>query len=263
MNKSLGSIAFLLLSSTPDFASIIGPPPIHRNSVDTATGYETLYQGFFPAVGEQVVSFQFFNDDPSNAKWITPLILSFQAERVWQITGVGLSIQNTGAGLQTYAFGLQSGSDLIAGSNYTFGWWNGRVSGTTFTGNTGVIMLDTTESTPGFGESCPTPNCPFGPGFAPPMAGMSYTFANNFSGPNPFGTLSHPFGRVYSVQFTTAPLSSVPEPSMFWFPALVLLVATQMFRRSLPDGSPRHRLDQLSNRLTKILSQTRKLNPAG
>jgi len=43
-----------------------------------------------------------------------------------------------------------------------------------------------------------------------------------------------------------------------WQPA-----AIEMFRRSLPDGPPRHRLDQLSNRLTKILSETRKLNPAG
>ena len=37
----------------------------------------------------------------------------------------------------------------------------------------------------------------------------------------------------------------------------------EMFRRSLPDGPARHRLDQLSNRLTKILSETRKLSPAG
>ena len=37
----------------------------------------------------------------------------------------------------------------------------------------------------------------------------------------------------------------------------------EMFRRSLPDGPPRHRLDQLSNRLTKILSEIRKLNHAG
>jgi site-specific recombinase XerD len=36
---------------------------------------------------------------------------------------------------------------------------------------------------------------------------------------------------------------------------------TEMFRRSLSDGPVRHRLDQLSNRLTKILSETRKLNP--
>jgi integrase len=39
--------------------------------------------------------------------------------------------------------------------------------------------------------------------------------------------------------------------------------AIEMFRRSLPDAPPRHRLDQLSNRLTKILSETRKLDPAG
>ena len=37
----------------------------------------------------------------------------------------------------------------------------------------------------------------------------------------------------------------------------------EMFRRSLPDGPLRRRLDQLGNRLTKILSETRKLNPGG
>ena len=37
--------------------------------------------------------------------------------------------------------------------------------------------------------------------------------------------------------------------------------AIEMFRRSLPDGPPRHRLDQLSNRMTKILYEIRKLNP--
>jgi hypothetical protein len=33
--------------------------------------------------------------------------------------------------------------------------------------------------------------------------------------------------------------------------------------RSLPNGVPKHRLDQLANRLTKILVETRKLKPAG
>ena len=39
--------------------------------------------------------------------------------------------------------------------------------------------------------------------------------------------------------------------------------AIEMFRRSLPDGPPRRCLDRLSNRLTKILSEARKLSPAG
>ena len=39
--------------------------------------------------------------------------------------------------------------------------------------------------------------------------------------------------------------------------------AIEMFRRSLPDGPPRHCLDRLSNRLTKILSEARKLGPPG
>jgi integrase len=39
--------------------------------------------------------------------------------------------------------------------------------------------------------------------------------------------------------------------------------AIEMFRRSLSDAPSRQLLDRLSNRLTKILSETRKLNPAG
>jgi len=38
--------------------------------------------------------------------------------------------------------------------------------------------------------------------------------------------------------------------------------ALEMFRRSLPDGASKHRLDQLANRLAKILAESRKLNPA-
>jgi hypothetical protein len=37
----------------------------------------------------------------------------------------------------------------------------------------------------------------------------------------------------------------------------------EMFRRSLPGGFSRNCLDRLSNRLAKILSQTRKLGPPG
>jgi hypothetical protein len=39
--------------------------------------------------------------------------------------------------------------------------------------------------------------------------------------------------------------------------------AIEMFRRSLPDGPPRRCLDRLSNRLTKILGEARRLDPAG
>ena len=35
----------------------------------------------------------------------------------------------------------------------------------------------------------------------------------------------------------------------------------EMFCRSLPDSAMKHRLDQLANRLTKILAETRKLKP--
>jgi hypothetical protein len=38
--------------------------------------------------------------------------------------------------------------------------------------------------------------------------------------------------------------------------------AIEMYRRSLPNCVPKRRLDQLANRLTKILAEARKLNPA-
>jgi hypothetical protein len=44
---------------------------------------------------------------------------------------------------------------------------------------------------------------------------------------------------------------------------LFVQYAIEMLRRSLPDGAPRRCLDRLSNRLTKILSEARKLKPAG
>jgi len=34
-----------------------------------------------------------------------------------------------------------------------------------------------------------------------------------------------------------------------------------MFRRSLPNGTSKRRLDQLANRLTKVLAEIRKLKP--
>jgi hypothetical protein len=37
--------------------------------------------------------------------------------------------------------------------------------------------------------------------------------------------------------------------------------AIEMFRRSLPDGAPKHRLDQLANRLRKILAETPEAQP--
>ena len=37
----------------------------------------------------------------------------------------------------------------------------------------------------------------------------------------------------------------------------------ERFRRSLPDGAAKHRLNQLANRLTQILAETRRLNPDG
>jgi hypothetical protein len=216
-------------------AATIGPDLIQRALVDGATGYDSVYQGDFPNVGERVTDFSFFNNQTSNTRWITPLILAFEGGRVWQVTGIGTSVENTGMGVQSHSFGLQSGSDMILGSNYTFGWWNGRINGVVTTFNQGVIMFDPATSSPGFGESCPVADCSSG-GNIVPVVGNNITFANNFSGPG--GGLGSGNGRIYSVQFTTAAVST-PEPAYSVIGGAILLsmIVVQRTRRRLQRPS--------------------------
>jgi len=212
-----------------------------RVEVDTAVGDVLIYNGFFTVAGAQVTSFQFFNNNPANTNWITPVILTLQSGRTYQITGVGQSVQNTGAGVQTYPFTLVSGSATIGAGQYTFGWWDGQLGGS---GNAGVIQFDGSGSGPGFGESCGVANT--NPCFVNTVAaGNVITFANNYSVfPNSGIILQSPNGRNYSVQVTTnviaAPPVSAPALSpwgLFLLAGLLVGTTVILLRRSSRGGT--------------------------
>jgi hypothetical protein len=192
-------------------AAVVGEALIDRPFVDGAVGDGYLYQGALP-VGEQVLSFSFFNNNALNTNWITPMLLDPLPNGQYQIVGIGASRQNTGAGVQSYAFDLQSGSATVAAVDFVFGWWFGRISGGSFFPNAGVIEFSAAASNPGVRESCPAPNV--GPCNISPTVGLTLPFQNNYTGPNPSGSLGAPNGRVYSVEVTTG-TAAIPEPSTY------------------------------------------------
>jgi hypothetical protein len=223
LKHTIAGVTFsLLLGVAPSFAETIGGPSVTaRVEVDTAVGDVYIYNGFFTVAGAQVTSFQFFNNNPADTNWITPVILTLQSGRTYQITGVGQSVQNTGAGVQTYPFTLVSGSATVGAGQVTFGWWNGQLGGS---GNAGVIQFDGNGSGPGFGESCAVANT--NPCFVSTVAaGNTVPFANDYNGfPNSSNILQSPNGRNYSVQVTTSGIAAAPAPALSQW-GLILLAA--------------------------------------
>jgi len=59
----------------------------------------------------------------------------------------------------------------------------------------------------------------------------------------------------------SATTNATPLPGAFVDSLLFAQHAIEMFRRSLPNGASKHRLDQLANRLTKILAETPSSKP--
>lgn len=215
---------FLLSLASVSGETIGGPSLTARAVVDSATGDVTIFNGNFTIAGAQVTSFSFFNNDPTNHNWLTPVILSLQSGRTYQVTGVGQSVQNTGAGLQTHTFTVVSGSANIVNSSYTFGFWNGNLG--TSTGNTGVVQFDGNGTGPGFGESCPAPNTP--PcSVTTVTSGNTIVFANNYNSfPNSGNALASPNGRNYSIQFTSNGAAAPPPPPPPGTPAPSTLLLT-------------------------------------
>lgn len=171
-------------------AATIGNPIVDRSTIDTCNGCSFALSTPFTTSG-QLTAWSFWADVTGLS--LTPLIYQNTGSN-FVITGIGTTVTVSALGAQTYAFGLQSGSDLVD-ANFYFGYRDG----TTVAANTGTIPF--TDSASGalqyyFGDGAAGPN-------ANPVVGETMTLGS-FNG----GLLD----RNYSIQATST-ASAVPEPS--------------------------------------------------
>ncbi|MEX2186528.1 MAG: lamin tail domain-containing protein [Pirellulales bacterium] len=115
----------------------VGPSVIDRAFVDGASGSVFLLDNYPFTEAGQVTEWSFYS---TNTLTLTPLLFRLD-QGTFGLVGVGRSRVSTGTGLQTYAFDVQSGSDLVGASNYYFGFKDGDNT----VDNTGVI--DWTDGT--------------------------------------------------------------------------------------------------------------------
>ena len=224
LTRMRGSILFAGLAiAAPAFADIYGTPNsglIARADSDYCTGCLFAYaQAPAAAAGESLLSWSFYSTDNHPSFDVGRLITPLLFDSSFKVVGIGTT-QTATLGLQSYSFGLVSGTDIVSAGDW-FGWRDGS----TTVGNNGIISLDYTGG-PGvnyytcsnstyssFGTPC------YYPGNAPVTVGDSYSFSNVLT-PE----------RTYSVNFT------VPEPDFYVVLglALTVLVLAMARRRTRP-----------------------------
>jgi hypothetical protein len=177
------AVLVCLMAAGACCAATIGEPVINRDFTDTSPGSILMYAGAF-GVSEQVVSWSFFSDTAGVGSSITPLLFSSAGV----VTAIGAT-RVAALGVNSFAFGLVSGTDLV-GVTDTFGWKDGPSLGSGG-GNPGVAEFN-------FGGT--------GPSVFWNDGAVGYNVGSGIS----FVALA---GRDYSIQFTTAPISQIPEPT--------------------------------------------------
>ncbi len=226
--------------------AVYGPPLIPRATPDGTVGAIVLSQQVIPQ-GETVINFSWFNNNPANRNWITPVVLQLAAGNTYKLVGVGESRQNAGTGVQKFPFSLVYGSALASGPDHVFGWWSGRVTTagaqTSLFQNQGVVVLDAAASTPGYRESCARPDIGPCAVFPTPLF-PTLTFANVYSGATT-GGLGSGNGRLYSVQFETA---EIPIP-------VVTSVVTLSGFGGAPKIAPGGWIEIFGSRFTTVTKQ--------
>lgn len=195
-------LALTGLWSTVTCASTIGNPLIQRSFADCCSPYLFVLPGlFFPVPAERVTSWSIYSS--GTGLGVTPLLFTQNSPTTFTLTGVGTTVFSPAAGVQTFAFGLVSGSDVV-GANTVLGFWQqfGSIEWDPGAGSAGFLL----GGVPSVGQTLP--------GFALDS-------------------------REYSVEFTTV----TPEPlSMFLGGTGLITLACaarkRLFRRSRENGHP-------------------------
>jgi hypothetical protein len=200
-----GLVAATMLAAPAQAQFTVGDPLVARGGYDTFRGFILIapYTFSAPAYGQAVSSVSIF--DGAVGRDFTPLILASSGGGNWTITGVGTQRIVGASGLQTYDFGLTSGSNIVD-ANTRLGWLSGSELG----------AIQYTQD--------------------PDSDDNMFVYSSNALFLSTVGATFAQLGvtdRAYSIQFTTQ-LTTVPEPSTLALTAgglLALVVAAQKRRR--------------------------------
>jgi uncharacterized delta-60 repeat protein len=116
----------------------LGSDLSNRSFNDGADGQLYLYDTAVGIAGK-AQNFEFY-DNESGSRYITPLIFEKFGDS-YILRGIGTSRLTTGAGAQSYPFGLVTGSNDM-GTNYTFGFVDRYYSGSVFQTYSGGGSVD-------------------------------------------------------------------------------------------------------------------------
>ena len=206
LTRSLRILAAGLIATTafatPSQAQFtIGDPLVARSIYDGYAGFILVVPySFSPAAyGQAVTSVSIFNGFVGRD--FTPLLVANTGPSAWTITGEGTNRVVGASGLQSYAFGLVSGSDLVTAATRVA--WRTSSAG-------GVIPFDFDSD------------------------GNLYRYSPNGFGPTTAGSAFPEEGatdRSYAIQFSTSAVTATPEPSTVVLTASGLLAFVGISRR--------------------------------
>lgn len=168
-------------------------PTVNLTEMDTCVGCSFVYIDFTAAeAGQQVTTYSFFAGAGTGGHHITPLLFESTGVDTFEVIGIGATETAITADAEnTFSFGLQSGTNTVAGANTWFGWVDGGPTGSY---NAGTITLSTSGGPGQYFTS------------AQSIALNSNIAYNTFAGVDQDT-------RTYSLDVNTNSMSGVPEPS--------------------------------------------------
>ena len=123
------------------FGDTVGNPVIERNDHDTCVGCSFALDAPFAPASGALSTWSFYADTTGGS--ITPILYTLTGGN-FVIVGIGTTRAVSTLGVNTDPFGLVTGTDLVTGSNFYFGYRDG---GAAFgTGNEGTVSLSYTAT---------------------------------------------------------------------------------------------------------------------